>query len=48
MSAVDYILAERRAFNALHLAYRTHDNAIIRAALQEWAAAAYQRRVFGG
>lgn len=47
MSAVDYVFAERRAFDALHLAYRTGDNAIIRAALREWAVAAYQRRVFG-
>jgi hypothetical protein len=47
MSAVDYILAERTAFKALHLAYRTNDNAVIRAALHEWTVADQQRRLYG-
>lgn len=48
MSVVEYILAERRAFDALQLAHRTGDKALIEAARREWAIAAYQRRVFGG
>ena len=47
MDAADYSLAERRAFNALFLAFLTNDSALIAAARREWIIASYQRRVYG-
>jgi hypothetical protein len=48
MNAADYTLAERKAFDALFLAFLTNDDALIAAARREWIVASYQRRAFSG
>jgi hypothetical protein len=48
MTAVDYIFAAQRAWEAHDRAHRTGNRELIKATLREWAIAAEQRRLYGG